>query len=135
MELVYWPLIGGQLHLVLREGDWAGPRPLLAVPNVTAHPSTACVPIVTCLLRVRRIHKTAPQPVRPWKSGHVAYIILAEGSNVLLCWNYRILRSSGVVVLPSHSFTHSLTSRPSSMRVGDSRRPLRYLSSPLCSIL
>ena len=32
-------------------------------------------------------------------------------------------------------FTHSLTSRPSSMRVGDSRRPLRYLSSPLCSIL
>jgi len=34
-----------------------------------------------------------------------------------------------------HSLTHSLTSRPSSMRVGDSRRPLRYLSSPLCPIL
>ena len=29
---------------------------------------------------------------------------------------------------------HSLTSRPSSMRVGDSRRQLRCLSSPLCSI-
>ena len=37
------------------------------------------------------------------------------------------------LVLLTHS--HSLTSRPSSMRVGDSRRPLRYLSSPLCSIL
>ena len=34
-----------------------------------------------------------------------------------------------------YSLTHSLTSRPSSMRVGDSRRTLRYLSSPLCSIL
>ena len=34
-----------------------------------------------------------------------------------------------------HSLTHSLTSRPTSIRVGDSRRPLRYLSSPLCSIL
>ena len=31
--------------------------------------------------------------------------------------------------------THSLTSRPSSMRVGDSRRPLRYLSSPLIIII
>ena len=38
----------GLLHLVQRGGDWAGPqpvRPLLAVPNVTAHPPTASVPI------------------------------------------------------------------------------------------
>ena len=28
-----------------KEGPWRGPRPLLAVPNVTAHPSTASVPI------------------------------------------------------------------------------------------
>ena len=42
---------------------------------------TIGVPIVTCLLRVRRIHKALPQPVRPWKSGRVH---LAEGSNVLL---------------------------------------------------
>ena len=41
---------------------------------------TVAVPIVTCLRRVRRIHKAPPQPVRPWKSGHVH---LAEGSNVL----------------------------------------------------
>ena len=52
MKLVRWPLIGGLLHLVQREGDWAGrspPRPLLAVPNVTAHPSTASV-LITVLL-------------------------------------------------------------------------------------
>jgi len=36
----------GLLHLVQRGGDWAGPQPAqvpLAVPNVTAHPSTASV--------------------------------------------------------------------------------------------
>ena len=40
-------LIGGLLHLVERGGAGRGcspPRPLLAVPNVTAHPSTASVP-------------------------------------------------------------------------------------------
>ena len=52
MKLVHWPLMGGMLHLVQRGGDRAGPpSPLLAVPNVTAHPSTASVPI-TVLLHV-----------------------------------------------------------------------------------
>jgi len=33
--------MGGLLHLAQRGGDWAEPhRPLLAVPNATAHPST-----------------------------------------------------------------------------------------------
>ena len=36
MKLVHWPLMGWLL---------SPPRPLLAVPNVTAHPSTASVPI------------------------------------------------------------------------------------------
>ena len=39
--------MGGLLHLVQREGPGragAPPSPLLAVPNVTAHPSTASVP-------------------------------------------------------------------------------------------
>ena len=27
MKLVHWPLMGGLLHLVQREGDWAGPQP------------------------------------------------------------------------------------------------------------
>ena len=39
-NLVHWPLMGGLLHLVQREGAWAGCGPvqsLLAVPNVTAH--------------------------------------------------------------------------------------------------
>jgi len=40
--------MGGLLHLVQRGEAWAGP--LIAVPNVTAHPSTASVPI-TVLLR------------------------------------------------------------------------------------
>ena len=37
---IHWPLMGGLLHLTQRGGAWA-PSPLLAVPNVTAHPSTA----------------------------------------------------------------------------------------------
>ena len=47
--------MGGLLHLVQRGGPGraaAPPSPLLAVPNVTAHPSTVSVPItvVTVLL-------------------------------------------------------------------------------------
>jgi len=52
MKLVHWSLMGGLLHLVQRGGDWAGPQPaqsLLGVPNVTAHPSTANVPITVLL--------------------------------------------------------------------------------------
>ena len=53
MQLVHWPLMGGMLHLVQRGGDWVGrspPRLLLTVPNVTAHPSTASVPITVLLI-------------------------------------------------------------------------------------
>ena len=38
--------------MVQRGRDWAGPqpaRPLLDVPNVTAHPSTASVPVTVLL--------------------------------------------------------------------------------------
>ena len=52
MKLVHWALMGGLLHLVRRGEDWAGPgppRPLPAVPNVTAHPSTPSVPIAVLL--------------------------------------------------------------------------------------
>ena len=50
MKLVHWPLMGVLLHLVQRGGDImvpaaARPGRLLAVPNVTAHPSTTSVPI------------------------------------------------------------------------------------------
>ena len=62
-KLVYWPLMGGLLQLIHRGGDWAGPpcqisrlsgqlappSTLLSVPNVTAHPSTASVPITVLL--------------------------------------------------------------------------------------
>jgi len=46
MKMVHWPLMGWLLHLVQRGGTGQGcspPRPLLAVPNITAHPSTASV--------------------------------------------------------------------------------------------
>ena len=56
MKLVHWPLMGGLLHLVQRGGAWMGrspprPLPLLAVPvpNVTAQPSTASVPVTVLL--------------------------------------------------------------------------------------
>ena len=51
MQLVHWPLMGRLLHLVQQGWVWAGPQVVqapLAVPNVTAHPSTASV--VTVLL-------------------------------------------------------------------------------------
>ena len=49
--------MGGLLHLAQRGGDWAGcgpaqsppPSSLIAVPNVTAHQSTASVPITVFL--------------------------------------------------------------------------------------
>ena len=53
MKLVHWPLMGGLLHLVQRGGDLAGP--LLAVSNVTAHPSTTSVPITLLLFAVQWI--------------------------------------------------------------------------------
>jgi len=49
MKLVHWPLMGGLLHL---EGTGRGPsppKPLIAVPNVTAHPSKASVPVTVLL--------------------------------------------------------------------------------------
>jgi len=54
MKLVHchWPLMGGLLHWHSEEKTGQGrspPRPLLAVPNVTAHPSTACLPITVSL--------------------------------------------------------------------------------------
>jgi len=39
----------GLLHLLQREGAAARPGPLLAVPNVTAHPTTESVPITALL--------------------------------------------------------------------------------------
>jgi len=52
MKLVHGPLMGGLLHLVQGGGPGraaAPPSPLLAVPNATAHPSTASVPITVLL--------------------------------------------------------------------------------------
>jgi len=54
MKLVHCPFIGRLLHFgTARRGlsEAAAPRPL-AVPNVTAHPSTASVPITVLLCNV-----------------------------------------------------------------------------------
>jgi len=51
-KLVHWPLIGGLLFWYSEEGPGraaAPPSPLLAVLNVTAHPSTASVPVTVLL--------------------------------------------------------------------------------------
>jgi len=50
----HWPM-GGLLHLVQRGETWrATPSsPLIAVPNVTAHPSTAARPVYTLLITRR----------------------------------------------------------------------------------
>ena len=52
MKLAHWPLMGGCYIWYSEEGTGRGrspPRSLLAVPNVTAHPSTASVPITVLL--------------------------------------------------------------------------------------
>ena len=52
MKLVHWPLMGGPYIWYGEEGTKRGPsmpRPVLDVPNVTAHPSTASVPITVLL--------------------------------------------------------------------------------------
>jgi len=48
--------MGEMVHLVQRGGKWAEPqpaqappRPLVAVPNVTAHPLTATIPVTVSL--------------------------------------------------------------------------------------
>ena len=50
--LVHWPLTGGLLHLVQREGDWVGPQPAQSshrCAKCNSHPSTASVPIAVLL--------------------------------------------------------------------------------------
>jgi len=48
MKLVHWPLMGGLSHLV----EQGRASPLLAIPNVTSHPSTASVPIIALISNV-----------------------------------------------------------------------------------
>jgi len=53
IKLVHWLLTDGLLHLVQRRGALAGCGPAQSpprcIPNVTAHPSTASVPITVFL--------------------------------------------------------------------------------------
>jgi len=50
MKLVHWPLMGYIWYSDEETGRGRSqPRPLRTVPNVTAHPSTASVPITVLL--------------------------------------------------------------------------------------
>jgi len=63
VKFVHWPLMGWLLHWYSEVGTGRGRsplRPLLAVPNATAHPSTASVPI-TILLYNGRLYQSINQ--------------------------------------------------------------------------
>jgi len=69
MKLVHWPLMGGLLHLVQRGRDRVGPQPAQAPArctkhSVTAHPSTASVPI-TILLYILLCDFNVVLPINP----------------------------------------------------------------------
>ena len=63
-----------------------------------------------------------------WLSHHDVLIAVVCTTVINLC--YFLLQKGMLIII--FCVTHSLTSRPSSMTVSDSRRPLRYLSSPSC---
>jgi len=75
------------------------PSPLLAVPNVTAHPSTASVPITVLLYNgpllcgfnvpIKRLHRVSDQLVR--RSGSMYYMELFTGSFEKQYINYRTI--------------------------------------------
>jgi len=52
ITLIHWPLMGGLLHLVQR-GNRGPAQSLIAVPNMTAHLSTASVPITVWSVALR----------------------------------------------------------------------------------
>ena len=93
--------MGAVLHLVQREGAWAGwgpPSPLLAVPNVTAHPSTASVPTTVLLYD------------GPFLCGFNVAIKGVKGTECSLNgyyltlhhYNLTLKKHSGVTLLPLH---------------------------------
>ena len=66
--LVHWPLTGGLLHLVQREGDWVGPQPAQSshrCAKCNSHPSTASVPIAVLLYCI--MARCSAVLVCPWK--------------------------------------------------------------------
>ena len=102
-------------HLLIFDGrDWAGLqhsslRPLLTVPNVTAHPSTASVPITVLLYN------------GPLLCG---FNVPINGLNQMY-WLNLFRRSSGMSLLPAFVLTMQTTAYPSTSRHASvSREPL-----------
>ena len=110
--------MGGLLHLVQRGGVWAGLQPaqasLLAVPNVTSHPSTASVPITVllyngpllCGFNVQCAHCKVPLQCYSWQCHSNLYIFNNNNNNNnvpvkgLTGWNKRTIQNS-VSFMPS----------------------------------
>jgi len=90
MKLVHWPLTGRLLYLVrtARRGlSSIPPSPLLTVPNVTVHPSTASVPI-TVLLYNRPLLCGFNVPVKGLTESsikHGLWYSLCDTSNIVRC--------------------------------------------------
>ena len=115
MKLVHWPLMGGLLHFVQRGGDWAGPQHavcllsvcLLAVPNVTAHLSTASVPITVlfCGFNV---------PIKGWRRNGVPHEqglwnVCTNSKLTRECHSKSLIMTYINVVYPRFSPTSSLS--------------------------
>ena len=90
MKVVHCPLMGGLLHLVQLGGDWVAPQPAQAPPrctNVTAHPSTASVPI-TVLLYNGPVFCDFNEPIKGLTSD-LAYLRYQYGILMRLSFVYR----------------------------------------------
>jgi len=129
--LVYWPLMGGLLHLVQRWRAWAGcaapPSPLIAVPHVAAHPSTASVPTsyysiwhYNCMCTATLTTQTLPatgrrRPVtarayRVGYSGRTNLLIYGKLMYLVFAW---LLYRTGQGQSPWTTFGPARASRPS----------------------
>ena len=78
MKLVHWPLIGGLYIWYNEEGPGratAPTSPHLAVPNVTAHPSTASVPITAEMTMGQWVTGQVGQQIRVGHVGHGSVLV------------------------------------------------------------
>jgi len=83
-------MMGGLLHLVQQRG--APPSPLIAVPNVTAHPSTASVP--TSYYSMWHYNSSrAHERVKQCKLVHLSYELLTTSRDI---YEYEIRLTIGM---------------------------------------
>ena len=92
-KLLHWPLVGVLLGTASRAAT--PPIPLLAVPNVTAYPSTASIPITVLLydgpllcgfnVAIKELNSTLAQwSVSTFTRQHTVILLLECSSSVIL---------------------------------------------------